>query len=103
GVIDLPGGAAEDLFRDRVAEPVSLCPRLVLLRDPPGEDDEGRRYVDLARRQATDRGLRGSELLAGGERAPQRVAPRAARADFGTVYCGLASGVDPGGVRPGEW
>ncbi len=103
GVIDLPAEAAEDFFRDRVDEPLSLRPRLVLLRDEDGEDDEVRRYVELARRQATDRGLRVSELLAEGDRPLQRFASLAALADFGTVYCGLASSIDPGGVRPGEW
>jgi glucose/mannose-6-phosphate isomerase len=103
GVIDRPDGAADDFFRDRVDDPVSLVPRLVLLRDEPGEDEEVRRYVGLARRQATDRGLRVTELLAEGEPPIQRFASLAALADFATVYCGLASGIDPGGVRPGEW
>jgi glucose/mannose-6-phosphate isomerase len=103
GVIDLPVATSADFFRDRIEDPVSLVPRLVLLRDEAGEDDEVRRYVDLARRQATDRGLRVTELLAEGERPLQRFASLCALADFATVYCGLASGIDPGGVRPGEW
>jgi glucose/mannose-6-phosphate isomerase len=103
GVIDLPVATSTDFFRDRIEDPVSLVPRLVLLRDESGEDDEVRRYVDLARRQATDRGLRVTELLAEGERPLQRFASLSALADFATVYCGLASGIDPGGVRPGEW
>jgi glucose/mannose-6-phosphate isomerase len=103
GVIDLPAADSEDFFRDRVDQPVSLRPRLVLLRDGDSEEDEVRRYVELARRQATDRGLRVTELQAEGDQPLQRFASLAALADFGTVYCGLASGIDPGGVRPGEW
>ncbi len=103
GAIDVPREASDDIFRDRVDEPVPPRPRLVLLRDEAGEDDEVRRYVELARRQATDRGLRVTELLAEGERPLQRFASLTALADFATVYCGLALGIDPGGVRPGEW
>jgi glucose/mannose-6-phosphate isomerase len=103
GIIDVPREASDDFFRDRVDEPVSVRPRLVLLRDTLAETDEVRRFVELAGRQAADRGLRVTELQAEGEPALQRFASLAAIVDFATVYCGLASGVDPGGVRPGEW
>jgi glucose/mannose-6-phosphate isomerase len=103
GVTDLPRDESVDIFRDRVDAPVSVRPRLVLLRDEVGETDEVRRYVELARRQATDRGLRVTELLAEGQPPLQRFASLSALIDFSTVYCGLALGIDPGGVRPGEW
>jgi glucose/mannose-6-phosphate isomerase len=103
GIIDVPREAQDDFFRDRVDEPVSIRPRLVLLRDAEAETDEVRRFVELAGRQAADRGLRVTELLAEGEPSLQRFASLSALVDFATVYCGLASGVDPGGVRPGEW
>jgi glucose/mannose-6-phosphate isomerase len=103
GIIDVPREASDDIFRDRVDEPISIRPRLVLLRDQIAETDEVRRFVELAGRQAADRGLRVTELLAEGEPALQRFASLSALVDFATVYCGLASGVDPGGVRPGEW
>jgi glucose/mannose-6-phosphate isomerase len=103
GIIEVPGGAADDFFRDRLDEPDLVRPRLVLLRDEIAETDEVRRFVALAGRQAADRGLRVTELQAEGEPPLQRFASLAALADFATVYCGLASGVDPGGVRPGEW
>jgi glucose/mannose-6-phosphate isomerase len=103
GIIDVRQEGEDDLFRDRVDEPMSVSPRLVLMRDPGAETDEVRRFVELANRQAADRGLRVTELMAEGEPPLQRFASLAALVDFATVYCGLASGVDPGGVRPGEW
>ncbi|HSV66112.1 MAG TPA: SIS domain-containing protein [Mycobacteriales bacterium] len=102
GVLDVPLSAMDDFFRDRVAESALPRPRLVLLRDDLAEDDLSRRYVELARRRAADGGIGVSELIAEGEEPLERLASVLALADFASVYCGLAAGVDPAGVRLGE-
>jgi hypothetical protein len=103
GVLAGPAPGVDDFFRDRVEDRGPAGARLVLLRDDRAEDALTRRCVELARRQAGDRGLRVSELLAEGESPLERFASLVALADFATVYCGLASGLDPAGPRLGDW
>ena len=92
---------AADLFRDRVAEPVEVRPRLVLLRDPaeprPAADRAG-----WARRSAEERGLGVTELHPDGSGPVCRFASLVALGDFASVYLGLASGLNPAGVHPGH-
>lgn len=103
GVLDGGFPSMADFFRDRMDDRGPVRARLVLLRDGAAEDTLTRRCVELARRQTNERGLRISELLAEGEAPLERFASLVALADFATVYCGLASGLDPAGARFGDW
>lgn len=113
------GGAADDLFRDRVEEAV-VRPRMVIIGDdgepgPPGELSSSELQLDeLAARRAasalhqlaTAAGVRSSSLdLAVDPRTSTpltRLAAASAAGMFTATYLALATGIDPSAPRPGE-
>jgi glucose/mannose-6-phosphate isomerase len=75
--------------------PVPL--RLVLLRDSREHPQVARRREESAR-LADERGIRVTELTAAGGGPLERLASLVQLIDYGTVYLGIALGIDPGPI-----
>jgi glucose/mannose-6-phosphate isomerase len=89
------GTKEDDLFRDRVDDPVETPRlRLVLLRDPD-EHPQVRRRCEVTKQIARDRGVAVSELAAQGSIRFERLASLIGLTDYASVYLGLLYGVDP--------
>ena len=97
GVLSATASDPDDFFRDRVDEPGSARPRLVLLRDAD-EDVAIRRQVERLLAAATATGVPVTELPAddAGTAGPLgRYGALAGPLDFAAAYLGLASGGAP--------
>lgn len=90
------GRRGEDLFRDRVEDPVpeELRVRLVLLRDAEEHPQIARR-VAASRDVAQARGVAVSELRAEPGAPLERLATLIGIADYASVYLALGLGLDP--------
>jgi glucose/mannose-6-phosphate isomerase len=89
-------GSVEDLFRDRVDEPVDEPTRirLVVLRDSEEHAQVARR-ADVSLELAEERGIGTSVLRAEGGSSFERIASLVALADWASVYLALLEGRDP--------
>jgi len=87
--------APEDIFRDRVEDPLGP-PRLrvVVLRDTD-EHPQTERRREASVRLAVERGVPLSEIPAEGENPLTRLASLIAITDYASVYLALAYGIDP--------
>lgn len=97
GLLEASPDIGDELFRDRVTEPVSSRARLVLLRDQ-GESAVVSDQARWAARTAEDRGLGVTELHPDGTGPVHRFASLVALADFAAIYLGLAGGTAPTGA-----
>lgn len=88
----------QDLFRDRVAEPVDRGrPHLVLLGDEAG-DPLSRRLGAAAADIAVSHGIPVTRRTAGTGHPLVRFAELVAELDLASVYAGIALGLDPAGT-----
>lgn len=89
------GAEADDIFRDRVAEPVgSTRLRLVTLRDSE-EHPRAAEKADTSAGLAEERGVPVSTLSAVGWHPLERLAELVGLADYTSVYLALLYGIDP--------
>ncbi|TAK69134.1 MAG: mannose-6-phosphate isomerase [Actinomycetota bacterium] len=87
---------AEDLFRDRVADPDGQRQiRLLLLRDTD-ETEVVSQWADAVATLAEQRRLGGRTVRAEGDHPVMRLASILPLVDFAAAYAALAVGVDPG-------
>ena len=88
----------QDLFRDRVAEPVDRGrPHLVLLADEAA-DPLSRRLAAAAADIAVSHGIPVTRRTAGAGHPLVRFAELVAELDLASVYAGIAHGIDPAGT-----
>jgi glucose/mannose-6-phosphate isomerase len=90
------GGSVDDLFRDRVADPVpeQTRIRLVLLRDTE-EHPQVTRRAAVSRELAEERGIGISTVVAEGASSFERIAFLVAMGDWSSAYLALLEGRDP--------
>jgi glucose/mannose-6-phosphate isomerase len=90
------GGSVDDLFRDRVADPVpeQTRIRLVLLRDTEEHPQVARRAA-ASRELAEERGIGISTVVAEGASSFERIAFLVAMGDWSSAYLALLEGRDP--------
>ncbi len=94
--------AVDDLFRDRVDEPLGETRvTLVLLRDTVEHPQVSRRR-SVSRDVADQRGIPVMELVAEGEHPLERLASLLILGDYLSVYVALAIGQDPSPIGPIE-
>ncbi|SHH48975.1 phospho-glucose isomerase C-terminal SIS domain-containing protein [Jatrophihabitans endophyticus] len=110
--------SADDLFRDRVDEPVALRPRLLVVGDDGAADDPllgersdaqiqldevaARRAAAALHELAGRLGLRSSRVDVPGGDPVARFAAAVAFGDFTAAYLALGHGLDPGARGPAE-
>jgi glucose/mannose-6-phosphate isomerase len=93
-----PDGIGGVLGLDEPGEDGPAVPlRLVLLRDSQEHPQVARRREESAR-LAEERGIRVTELTAAGGGPLERLASLVQLIDYGTVYLGIALGIDPGPI-----
>lgn len=91
----LPSDPVEDLFRDRVEDPVATPRlRLVLLRDPEEHPQVARRCA-ASRTLAEARGVPVHEIVAEGGAPLERLASLVGLVDYASVYLAMLLGLDP--------
>jgi len=95
---DVAAGTGDDasagFFRDRVDDADEVRLHLILLTDTEEHPQVARRR-EASREIARDRGIGVTELLAEGDSPLERLASLVILPDFGSVYLGLLTGVDP--------
>jgi glucose/mannose-6-phosphate isomerase len=93
-------GSHDDLFRDRVDDPLDE-PRvhLVLLRDTVEHPQVARRR-SVSRDVADQRGIPVTELVAEGEHPLERLSSLIILGDYTSVYAALVLGEDPSPIGP---
>jgi len=94
------GAPADDLFRDRVDDPLAaLRVSLVLLRDTVEHPQVTRRRM-VSRDVAEQRGIVVQELVAEGEHPLERLASLLILGDYISVYAAVSLGQDPSPIGP---
>lgn len=85
----------DDFFRDRVDDAPTTRLRLVLLRDPGGEQQDVTRQAEAAVGVAAERGVGVTELSAAGVHPMERMASLVGLLDYAAVYLAMLIGIDP--------
>ncbi len=91
--------SADDLFRDRIAEPIERKLHLVLMRDE-AEHEAVTKRADVIDQIVEQRGIAMTELWGKGQHRLTRIATLVIPTDWASVYAAISLGIDPTPIGP---
>jgi len=91
--------SADDIFRDRLAEPSERRLHLVLMRDE-AEHEAVTKRADVIDQIVATRGIQMTELWGSGKHRLTRIATLVIPTDWASVYAALVLGIDPTPIEP---